>query len=304
MKRRLAGLMMLCLAATGCSLRPLGTATAAFSKATDRLVDNSVGVYRRAESLHDEAQGLQAVAHFDGTPPYNPYAATPLISEQGIRVRLEVLEGLRIYAGSLAELTGGKKSPALDAAAEAVGNNLKGMSATISSEVAASTGATNQLSLSQGEANAVSTAAEALGTFLADRKVKAALPGQIKRMQPSIAALCTLLESDLAILRRQSASDFQIMVADQDQFIRHNPSLTPVERREAILVLPRLVRSQRATDTLLAELNESIYKYNVAYQALAAASDGKDVNSFRALVADLDASSERLGTFYDSLPTK
>jgi len=290
---------------TGCSMSPLAKHTVAFATATNLLVNNSTNAYRAAETLHDNAQGYQAVAHFDSNPPYNPYKTTPLISEKGIQVRIDLLFAIKTYAQSLADLTSGVKSDKLDDAAAAVGKNLKDMSSTLATDVADSAGsASNKLVLSAGEANGISTAAEALGNFLASRKVKAAAPKQIKDMQPNIEALCKLLQDDIGILRNQSGLDYRIMVEDQDGFIRHNTTLTPLERREEILVLPRLVQSQRATDTLLVQLHDSIFKFNLTYQALAAEAQGNNPESLRARISDLEATGENLAKYYQSLPTK
>jgi len=290
---------------TGCSVSPLAKHTAAFATATNLLVDNSTNAYRAAETLHDNAQGYQAVAHFDGNPPYNPYKTTPLISEKGIQVRIDLLAAIKTYAQSLADLTSGVKSDKLDDAAAAVGANLKGLSSTLAADIAGSAGsANNKLVLSTGEANGISTAAEALGNFLASRKVKAEVPKQIKAMQPNIEALCKLLQDDIGILRNQSSLDYRVMVEDQDGFIRHNTTLTPIERREEILVLPRLVQSQRATDTLLAQLQDSILKFNLTYQALAAEAQGNNPESLAARISELEAAGENLAKYYQSLPSK
>jgi hypothetical protein len=301
----LAPTFLMAFVATGCSVSPLAKHTATFATATNLLVDNSTNAYRAAETLHDNAQGYQAVAHFDSDPPYNPYKTTPLMSEKGIQVRIDLLAAIKTYAQSLADLAGGAKSDQLDQAAASVGTNLKAMSGTLATDVADSAGsASNKLVLSDGEANGISTAAEALGSFLASKKVKSEVPKQIKAMQPNIEALCKLLQDDIGVLRKQSSLDYSTMVEDQDGFIRHNTTLTPLERREQILVLPQLVQSQRATDTLLAQLQDSLLKFNLTYQALAAEAQGNNPESLAARISDLEATGENLAKYYQSLPSK
>ena len=288
---------------TGCSLGPLAKHTAAFSTATTLLSDRSTTAYRAAENLHDDAEGYQAVAHFDRDPPYNPYKdSKPLITEDGLAVRATVLEGIKTYAARLAELSNGVKSEQLDAAAAGVGSRLQALSATLSTQLAASTGAANKLTLTDTESKAVSTAADALGRFLTQRKLKRELLPIIRDNRDNITALCVLLEKDVAVLRSQSGLDYEIMVQDQDSFIRHSTTLTALDRRNEILKLPRLVASQRATDVILAQLGKLIAAYNLTYQALAAVAQGNNPASLPSHIAELTALAQDLATFYSNLP--
>ena len=291
------------LTLSGCSMGPLAKHTAVFSAATNTLIDRSTTAYRAAETLHDDAEGYQAVAHFDRDPPYNPYKdAKPLITEDGLAVRAAVLDGIKTYAQRLSDLSNGVKSDQLDAAAAGVGSKLQAMSATLSTQIAASTGATNKLTLSDTESKAVSTAADALGRFLIARKLKHELLPAIRDNRDNITALCVLLQKDIEVLRNQSGLDYEIMVQDQDSFIRHSTTLTPLERRGEILKLPRLVASQRATDAILAQLGKLIVAYNLTYQALAAEAQGNNPTSLQGHIAELTALAQDLATFYSSLP--
>lgn len=290
-------------ALTGCSLGPLAKHTAAFSTATTTLVDRSNSAYRAAETLHDDAEGYQAVAHFDRNPPYDPYKDTkPLITEDGLAVRAAVLDGIKTYAQRLAELANGVKSDQLDAAAAGVGSRLQTLSSSLSTQIAASTGATNKLTMTDTESKAVSTAADALGRFLIARKLKHELMPVIRENRDNITALCVLLQKDVEVLRNQSGLDYEIMVQDQDSFIRHSTSLSPLDRRAEILKLPRLVASQRATDAILAQLGKLIVAYNLTYQALAAEAQGNNPVSLQARIAELTALAQDLATFYSNLP--
>ena len=301
--RALAFLLVPVPVMTGCSLGPLAKHTAAFSSATTVLVDRSTTAYRAAETLHDDAEGYQAVAHFDRDPPYNPYKdARPLITEDGLAVRATVLDGIKTYAQRLAELSNGVKSDQMDAAAAGVGSKLQALSSTLSTQIAASTGATNKLALSDTESKAVSTAADALGRFLTARKLKHELLPVIRDNRDNIMALCVLLQKDVEVLRNQSGLDYEMMVQDQDSFIRHNTALSPLDRRAEILKLPRLVASQRATDTILAQLGKLIVAYNLTYQALAAEAQGNNPATLQAHLAELTALAQDLATFYSNLP--
>ncbi len=305
LRKSAAHFLLLALMVTlpGCSMGPLAKHTAAFSAATNLLIDRSSTAYRAAETLHDDAEGYQAVAHFDRDPPYNPYKDTkPLITEDGLAVRAAVLDGIKTYAQRLSDLSNGVKSDQLDAAAAGVGGKLQAMSATLSSQIAATAGVPNKLTLTDVESKAVSTAADALGRFLIARKLKHELLPVIRDNRDNITALCVLLQKDIEVLRNQSGLDYEIMVQDQDTFIRHSTALSPLDRRAEILKLPRLVASQRATDAILAQLGKLIVAYNLTYQALAAEAQGNNPVSLQAHIAELTALAQDLATFYSSLP--
>src|SRR5262252_1079025 len=126
MRHRQTALRALCalvLLLTGCSLSPLARRTAAFSSATGQVVDNSENAYRAAVRLNDEAQASMLVARYDSPQPMDPHSIRHLIDSKGLQTRTEVLDGLRTYAHTIADLASGVSSPNLDAAAASVGTN-------------------------------------------------------------------------------------------------------------------------------------------------------------------------------------
>ena len=282
-----------------CSLSPLASRTAAFSSATNLVVENSSNAYRAAAQLNEEAQASMLVARYDTTQPLDPHALKHLIDPKGLDARTDVLNGLRTYARTLADLASGVSSPKLDDAASSVGANLRQMGDAISSSSAIGIDITPQ------EANATSTALKALGEFLISRKVKASVPQIIREMDPNVEAICKLLESDIAILRDQAGRDYEQLLAQQDSFIRHTgASLSPLERRSEIEQLPKILVKKQTTDDLLADLSRSVRQLALTHHALAAAASSKDAPSLDARIADLRAAGERLANFYQSLPTK
>ncbi|HMF53574.1 MAG TPA: hypothetical protein VK593_04450 [Edaphobacter sp.] len=284
------------LVLAGCSLSPLAKNTAAFSSATALVVDNTRNAYRAAVRLNEQAQASLLVARFDTDHPMDPHSIRPLIDEKGLKVRTEILDGLRVYAQTIADLASGVSSPRLDEAAAACGSNLKSLSDALSS--ATSIGIT----LSSEQANGASTALKALGDFLVKREIKTSVPTVIRNMDPNVEALTKLLSSDIDILREQSDRDYEQILAQQDSFIRHaGTALSATERRAEIARLPRIVTGKSATDDMLGDLQSSINKLAVTHHALAAAATSKDTSSLQARIADLLASGENLATFYESL---
>lgn len=291
-----------CLFFAGCSLSPLAKHTAAFSSATNRVIDNCASAYRSAIDLHDQEQSSLGVLKVLEGEPWDPHDTKPLISPAGLASRLRVLAALKTYAQSLSDLTSGLDSKALDTAAASTGSNLKGLSDEIRSEAGTSkTG----LSVSTQTANAISTAAKALGEFLVEKKVKSTVLSTTRDMDPNIDSLCKLLTDDIDTLRTQSAKDYEDLLRQQMLYFRENEKqLAPSERREEIEKLPSILKTEQKTDSMLVDLHTAIGRLALTHHALAAAARGENPVALTARIADLAAAGENLGHYYQTLPTK
>jgi hypothetical protein len=288
--------------ATGCSLTPLAKHTAAFSTAATLVINSSEDAYRGANQLRQNEQVAAAVSDYDKNPKWSPYTDTkPLLTTVQLNARITVLDGLKAYAASLVQITGSQSSKDLDTAAAGVGSNLKSLSSTAATDLKSSV--PNAPVMSAEEANGVSTAVRALGDYLIARKVKGSLPKVTQDMNPNVKTLCELLDSDIVVLRRQADVDYQTLITDQDQFIRHpDTPLDPVEHRNEIGKLITLAAQQKANDDLLAKLQVALHTLELTHQALAAAAQGNDPESIKQKIADLEAAGQSLATYYSSLP--
>ena len=299
-RKALLGLPCLCVCLfwlAGCSISPLARNTAEFSSAASLVVHNTQNAYRKAVRVNEEAQASLLVTRFDTDHPMDPHAIRPLIDQKGLETRTEVLDGLRTYAQTIADLASGVSSPKLDEAATACGSNLKSLGDALASSTSIG------INITPAEANATSTALKALGDFLVNRQIKSSVPKIIQQMDPTVEALAKLLVSDIDILRDQSSRDYEQILAQEDGFIRHAGSaLSAAERRSEIQRLPRILASEKATGDMLADLKVSIHKLAETHHALAAAAASKNSSSLQARIADLRASAEQLANFYDSLP--
>jgi hypothetical protein len=285
---------------SGCSVSPLAKHTAEFSTATNAVVDSSENAYRAAVRLHDDEQLSAAVQKYDANQPWDPHSIKHLIDARGLDARTDILDGLKTYAQTLADITSGGHSDSLDASAASVGTNLKQISAALNPDATA----TPVFSISAAQANAVSTALKALGDYLANRKVKSDVPKIIRDMDPKIEILSSLLDSDVTILRRQAGDDYEQLLMQQDIFIRKfGPELSPIERRAEIKKLGQIILRKEATDDMLHELQTAIKSLAETHHALAAAAQSKDTAALSERIAELKATADRLNHFYDSLPT-
>jgi hypothetical protein len=283
----------------GCATSPLAKHTAEFATATNAVVDDSQNAYHAAVRLHDDEQLSAAVQKYDSNQPWDPHSIKHLIDARGLDARADILDGLKTYAQTLADVTSGQ-SDTLDAAATSVGTNLKQMSAAFNPDATA----TPIFSISPAEANAASTALKALGDYLISKKVKSAVPKVIHDMDPNIEALSQLLDSDITVLRRQSGNDYEQLLMQQDTFIRKSGTeLSPIERRAEIKKLGQIILRKEATDEMLHQLQITIKSLADTHHALAEAAKSKDSPALSERIAELKATADRLNHFYNSLPT-
>lgn len=298
----IASTPVFCLLVTGC-LSPLAKHATAFSAATATVIDGSEDAYRAAMKLRLQEQTAVSVYAYDKDPTWSPYKdLTPLLTPAQLDARIKVLDGLRAYSDTLVVLTSGKPSPELENAAEGVGTNLLGLNQTVATEL--STAIPNLPVMSTDQANQASTAVLALGEYLSARKVKGSLPKVTQGMNPNIQTLCELLNSDVVILRRQADVDYQSLVTQLDQSIRHEATaVSPYEHRLEIQNLIILADQQKANDDLLAKLQTALHTLALTHQALAAAVQGNNPESISQKIAELQAAGKDLSDYYKSLPT-
>lgn len=289
--------------AAGCSLTPLAKHTAAFSTATNQVIISSEDAYRAANRLRQDEQAAAAVYDYDKNPKWSPYTdPKPLLTAEQLNARITLLDGLRAYAASLVQITRSQSSKDLDTAAAGVGSNLESLSSTVATNLKNSI--PNAPVMSAEEANGASTAVRALGDYLIAKRVKGSLPKVTQDMNPIVKTLCELLNSDITVLRRQADVNYQTLIEQEDQFIRHPPApLDPVEHRDEIGRLITLANQQKANDELLAKLQVALHTLELTHQALAAAAQGNDPESIKQKIADLEAAGQSLASFYSSLPT-
>lgn len=292
------------VALCGCpaGMAPLGKPAATFDTATAKVVTNTENAYRTADRLYFDEQMSAAVLAYDKQPNWDPHSIKPLLTPRQLEARTTILEALKAYAASLDQIAnaGTSNAKAIDTNSAAVGNNL----VTLSGNLASATGA-DELAVPQREGNIVSVATRELGQFLVAHKARKDLGRIVVQMDPSITSICTVLQTDIATLRRQAANDYSQMLTQQDQFIRNaGTQLSPEERRTEIRRLPELLQKAKNTDDLLDALGKSIGKLATAHKAMATTAQGGNPESLSAALADFADYAESVATFYQSLPQK
>jgi hypothetical protein len=293
-------LLLLLTLTTGC-LSPLAKHAAAFSVATATVIDSSEDAYRASIRLHHDEQVDAAVTAYDTDVKWSPYTDfKPFITPTQLAARITVLDGLKAYSATLVELTSGKTPPDLATSAAGVGTSLKALNQTAATDL--STSIPNIPVMNAATANGVSTALVALGNYLIAHKVKGSLRTVTQTMNPNVIGLCELLNSDIVILRRQADVDYQTLITNQDQLVRH-ATVDVFEHRDQVGKLIDMAARQKANDALLAKLQTALHTLALTHQALAAAAQGNDPESIKQKIAELEAAGQDLGKFYQSLPT-
>jgi hypothetical protein len=294
-----AGALAFCLLSSGCALSPMSKHAAAFSAATSTIVDGSKDAYRGAMELRIKEQTVAAVYAYDKNPTWSPYKDfAPLLTPEQLQARITVLDGLKAYAGSLVELTTGKPTSDATDAAMAAGASLQGLNQSIATKF--STAMPNAPVMDQTATNGVSTAVLALQQYLAGRKVKGSLAKVTGDMNPNVQALCGALNKDIDVLRRQADVDYQSLVENQDQFIRHS-TLDPLQHRAEVGKLVSIANQQKMNDDMLSGLQAALVKLVLTHQALAAAAQGNNPESLQQKIADLSAAGSDLKNYYKTL---
>jgi len=299
-------LALLSLGFSGCpsATHPLSRDANAFSAATILVVNGSSDAYRKANELHDRAELSLAALEYDRKPAWNPNDyVKPLLSEDQLDGRIRVLNGLKSYAETIADLASGANQTGLNDAATQMGSNLQELSKKIPDSL--STSIPGAEPISDQVKNVLSTALVALGRFLQERKVATSLPQVIEDNDKNVAELCKYLDSDITILRRQADVDYGRVITTEDQYIRHEgKDLTAVERRAEIQKLPQFLLEQKQNDELLGKLQRTIRKLAETHHAFATAAQNHNTESLRQYISDLSAEAQSLADYYQSLSSK
>jgi hypothetical protein len=250
--------------------------------------------------LRQDEQTAAAVYDYDKNPTWSPYQDfKPLLTPDQLDARIKVLDALKAYATTLVDLTSTKPSEEMQDAAAAAGTNLQKLNQSVAASF--QTAIPNAPVISTANANAISTAVLALGQYLVSRKVAGGLVKVTQDMNPNIQAICEALNRDVVDLRRQADVDYQTLIENEDQFIRHQ-SLDPVEHRAEIGKLIVLAAQQKSNDALLAKLQTALHTLAMTHQALAAAAQGNNPESISQKITELAAAGKDLNNFYKSLP--
>lgn len=299
-----AGALLLVISLAGCSLSPLSKRTAAFSSAAVVTTQNTANAYQVVEQSYYNAQVASLVVSFD-KDGFHPERIQPFMSAKNMEVRTRVIDGLRQYAETLAEVSGDQPLNVFDTQAAALGKSLQSMSKN--GDIKSLLKSAN---ISTTDMNVATTAVDALGKVLIERKRSKELPAILKEMRDPIIQICTLLEEDIGTpeksgLRNQLKNDYDKLERKQEQYIYKNTDkMTAEEKRAEIERLPKLEADRMKADQALAATQAALVQLAKTHTALVDSANKKNSPAFKTLLSELIDDGKQLHSFYENLPSQ
>ncbi len=298
MHARCGTVLCLLLLVSGCSVSPLSQRATAFSTAATAATIRMQNAYQLVEQSYTEAQMASLVNTFD-TRGFDPSQIQPFMPSAAMQARTQIIGGLQQYATLLAEAGGTQPATALDTQSEALGKSLEALST--------STGVANVAKNAQTDIGVASIAVDTLGRILIEHRTARALPSILAQMQKPVDEICQLLEDDIGTpegggLRNQLKIDYDNLIAEQRTYIYANEGkMTPDEKRTEIEKLPQLVTAEQQDDAILEQTQAALKSLAATDDALASTKNSKHAPAFHALLAELVAESQQIGSVYNAM---
>lgn len=298
---RCGAALSLVLLISGCSISPLSQRATSFSTAATAVTLKVQNAYQLIEQSYTDAQMANLVNNFD-SKGFDPSQLQSFMPSAAMQARTQMIAGLQQYATLLAEVSGNQPVTALDTQSEALGKSLQTLST--------STGISSIAKNTNMDAGIASTAVDALGRMLIQHKTAKELPGILTQMQKPVDVICQLLEDDIGTpegsgLRNQLKVDYDSLIAEQRTYIYANEAkMTPDEKRAEIENLPQLVTTEQQDDATLAQTQSALKALAATNNTLAMTKNSKQAPAFRALLTELVAEGQQIGSVYEATTSK
>ncbi len=295
------GAVLCLLLLSGCSVTPLTRRATEFSMAATATTVKVQNAYQLVEASYIDAQMARLVNNFN-TKGFSPSQIHSFMPSAAMQARMEMIAGLQQYAMLLAEVSGNEPVAALDTQSEALGKSLQRLSG--------SAGLSSMAKKAKTDIGVTSTAVDALGRMLIAHETAKELPAILVRMENPVNEICQVLEADIGTpegsgLRNQLKVDYNNLIADQRTYIYANEAkMTPEETRAEIEKLPQLVITEERDDAVLAKTQAALKALAATNDALVATKNRKHAPAFRALLGELVAEAEQIGSVYKATMSK
>lgn len=304
--RAVRGIALLALVAmvAGCAISPIAKRASAFATAATAATKNTTDAYALVEQTHHGAEVQAMVANFD-TEGFHPEKIQPFMPAEDMAARTKILDGLSTYAETLAYVSGDQPMTDFDTQSASLGKSLQAMSKT---DAVASL--LKSAHVTGMDVNVATTAVDALGRALIERRRTRDLPALLKEMKNPIAQICALLETDIGDpeksgLRNQLKNDYETLKRKQIRFIHDNEGkMSASDKRALIEELVKMSDDEAAGDRTLAATQAALKQLAVTYAALAESGNAKESPMFRTMLSELESDGEQLQGFYSKLPAQ
>jgi hypothetical protein len=296
---------------TGC-VKQIRSTVPAFAQAVELTTTNVQAAFDTVNDKYADAQTIHFAVTYNGQ--VNPSSiSTDWLQPGSMKVREQLLDGLKQYASKLSSLTGTNDVASLNQASTAVGTSLKALANAPEFKTFAST-------LPADISDQATTAVNALGNSLIELKLKKDLPAIIENMDPTIQEICSMLSADIGTLSGDPAKpegsglrlvlwdQYNQIIVSQNEYILHNECnkeeapincFSPDARFAEIEKLPTLVKQQNAADMTLVQVQVTVKQLAQAHAELVKAAQTKQ--NLTADLGDLLAEAQRLNAYYTSL---
>jgi hypothetical protein len=289
---------LLAACATGAAQAP--ARIVAFSTATQLAMDNTTTAFQTVEARHTEMLVTRLSVNYD-KQPFNPSMVKPFLSPEALQARQQTFGGLKRYAELLSSVVSDQVLDQYDASTIGLGNAL----ARLDKDLVAKNYLNARVVGDQG-IDIFTTAINALGRFIIERKRDRGLRETVKEMDPTVKEIVRLVRLDIGEspekpgLRNELWNTYDSTIAAQDSFIRNAlgaGTMDPIAARTEVRTLVVLVSDQRNADQALAATRDTLQALADAHARL---SDTFDP-SLTATVERLSSEGQRVKAFYDAL---
>jgi hypothetical protein len=280
------------------AISDFGTAAATVvqqTRAAYILVNNTV--------LQEEILSLAAKPGPLNSDPARAFP--PFVTPEDLDIRNALLDALQAYATALGNLTG-KTASDLDSETTQLAASLTELSKNDRLEHSFR----EVKSVSKEETNAAAAGVDAIGKFLVEKRISADLPAMLKKNQPHIEALATLLIHEIGDvptaaepgrLRGKLWRTYDSLLQAQVTAVNASAAGSN-EKQQSVAKLADLVTAQRNADAALGGTQSALKKLLAAHRALIQVQTAPA--SFKTEVAALVAQARQAQDYYAKLPTK
>ena len=296
--------MALFVASVACDTQYAG-AISDFGTAAATVVQQTRGAYTLVNDtvLQEEILSLAAKSGPLNSDPTKAFP--PFVTPEDLNIRNALLDALQAYATALGNLTG-KTASDLDTETTKLASSLTDLSKNDRLEHSFR----EVKGVSKEETNAAAAGLNAIGKLLVAKRIAADLPAILKKNQPHIEALATLLIHEIGDvptsdepgrLRGKLWRTYDTLLQAQVTAVNATAAGSN-EKQLSVTKLAGLVTAQRNADAALAGTQSALKKLAAAHRALLQAQTAPA--GFKTEVAALLAQARQAQDFYAKLPAK
>ena len=282
----------------GCTSPNAANQIKSFSDATILTISNTTQAFKLVEDSHFKEQVSDQVLNYDKKPGFNPEVLQPFMPTNALQVRLDVLNGLKLYAANLSALMGNSAMTNLDQETTKLGQALAQVDTNLVSD-----SFFKQAPASTTEIQIFTTAINALGHWVIDYKRTQDAKELIASMQQPVSNICVLLQKDFYILGSQLQKDQQDTLRHMDLYVLNNLNQfnnSPGEKRATIEEMADFTEEMNTDAAIFLAMESSAEKLEAAHSALLDVFSN-NTTTINSLINELSTQAQSISTYYQSL---